>query len=114
VFDVRTGGSGAGDGDDQFSEAGYLVGRDSIMEFMRTVGERMLSVHQGHMPEIEITSHDTATAFWALEDLVKWPEGEGPVNTLHGFGHYHDTYERIRGQWYVKTSRLTRLRVDVT
>lgn len=34
--------------------------------------------------------------------------------TLHGYGHYHETYEKIDGRWRIKTSKLTRLREDVT
>ena len=28
-----------------------------------------------------------------------------------GYGHYHETYVRIGGQWRIQTSKLTRLRV---
>jgi hypothetical protein len=37
-----------------------------------------------------------------------------PTLTLHGYGHYHETYEKIDGRWRIKTSKLTRLREDVT
>ena len=33
--------------------------------------------------------------------------------TLVGYGHYHETYEKIDGQWRIKTSKLTRLREDI-
>ena len=61
------------------------------------------------MPEIEITSPTTATGIWAMLDILQEPGGE---NLVHGWGHYHETYERIDGRWYIKTLRLTRLRVD--
>jgi hypothetical protein len=33
---------------------------------------------------------------------------------VNGFGHYHETYEKIDGTWRIKTSKLTRLRMDMT
>ena len=65
------------------------------------------------MPEIELTSTITARGVWAMEDLIWWPEGSRR-KTLHGFGHYHETYEKIDGRWLIKTLRLTRLRMDQT
>jgi hypothetical protein len=32
---------------------------------------------------------------------------------LVGYGHYHETYESVAGQWVIKTSKLTRLREDI-
>jgi len=43
---------------------------------------------------------------WALQDVVRF----GPGITLVGYGHYHETYENIAGQWLIKSSKLTRLR----
>ncbi len=45
-----------------------------------------------------------------MEDHLRWPNGM----ELHGYGHYHDTYENIDGSWRIKTTTLTRLRLDVT
>ena len=35
-----------------------------------------------------------------------------PAVTLYGYGHYHETYEKVDGRWYIKTLKLTRIRVD--
>ena len=72
--------------------------------------EPLVTVHHGHMPEIELTSPTTARGIWAMEDILHTPEDS--VNVVHGFGHYHETYERIDGEWRINTLRLTRLRVD--
>ncbi|MBV9515221.1 MAG: hypothetical protein JO280_14460, partial [Mycobacteriaceae bacterium] len=29
------------------------------------------------------------------------------------YGHYHETYEKIAGDWRIKSSTLTRLREDI-
>ena len=86
-----------------------LTGPAAITAFIRRGVEHLTTVHHGHMPEIEITSPTTATGIWAMEDTLQIPGGE---TTLQGWGHYHETYERIDGRWYIKTLRLTRLRVD--
>lgn len=73
--------------------------------------EGVQTVHHGHMPEIEILSPTTARGIWAMEDRLRWESG--PVRNLHGFGHYHDTYEKGEEGWRIASTSLSRLRVDV-
>lgn len=74
----------------------------------------LVTVHHGHMPEIEITSATTATGIWAMEDMLWAPEGSGmPWRRLHGYGHYHERYAQRDGRWRISAIRLTRLRVNV-
>jgi len=61
------------------------------------------------MPEIELTSSDTAKGIWAMEDLVRF---FGFIE-LHGYGHYHEEYKKIDDQWRISYSKLTRLRMDI-
>jgi hypothetical protein len=76
--------------------------------------QNITTTHHGHMPEIDITSPTTATGIWAMEDLLWVGEGAPvPYKTMRGFGHYHETYEKIGGAWVIKTTRLSRLRVEV-
>ena len=86
-----------------------VTGNDAIAAFIQRAVEHLVTIHHGHMPEIEITSPTTATGIWAMLDILQEPGGE---NLVHGWGHYHETYERIDGRWYIETLRLTRLRVD--
>jgi uncharacterized protein (TIGR02246 family) len=92
------------------SEAGgdRVEGADTFMTFLQEALGGATTVHQGHMPEIELTSDSTATGTWALNDIVIWPNGM----RLDGYGHYHETYEKLDGAWRIKTSKLTRLHVD--
>jgi len=92
------------------SEAGgaLVEGADAFMTFLQDAIGGAVTVHQGHMPEIEITSDTTATGIWALNDVVIWPGGM----RLDGYGHYHETYEKAAGEWRIKTSKLTRLHLD--
>lgn len=87
-----------------------VTGADEFMAFLLTVIGDVITVHHGHTPEIELTSATTATGVWAMEDMLRWPGGR----EMHGYGHYHETYEWAEGEWRIKTSTLTRLRVDWT
>jgi uncharacterized protein (TIGR02246 family) len=92
------------------SGGGVVSGADAFLAFLRKTLQDVVTVHHGHMPEIELTSSTTATGIWAMEDLLQWPNG----TELRGYGHYHETYALIDGAWRIKTSRLTRLRMDFT
>jgi hypothetical protein len=72
-----------------------------------------VTIHHGFTPEIEILSETTASAVWPMEDRIYWTGDRSPgqMTSLHGFGHYHETYEKIEGEWKIKTLMVTRLRV---
>jgi hypothetical protein len=95
------------------SEAGgkLIIGADDFVAFTRKgIGRpSQATAHQVHAPEIELTSATTARGVWALQDVVRF----GPGVSLVGYGHYHETYESIAGQWLIKSSKLTRLREDI-
>ncbi len=87
--------------------------RDGFMTMLQAAIGDVTTVHHGHMPEITLTSPTTATGIWAMEDKLRWPEG-GPISSMHGYGHYHDTYAKgDDGRWRITSLALTRLRVDL-
>jgi len=59
--------------------------------------------------EIEILSDTEATAIWAMEDIVEFTDA-----LMHGYGHYHEKYVKVDGEWLIKELHLTRLRVQQT
>jgi len=91
--------------------SGLNHGAQVIADYVRNAVDAVVTVHHGHMPEIELTSDTTATGIWAMEDKLQWPEGS-PISWMHGYGHYRETYERVDGAWKIKTLTLTRLRID--
>ena len=99
---------------DPESTGGITVGAAAIVERISGALEDVVTIHHGHTPEITLITATEATGIWAMEDMVRWQQPTSPVAELHGFGHYHDTYERSDGQWHIKTTRLARLCVDVT
>jgi hypothetical protein len=86
-------------------------GAANIVAFVRKVVGPAISVHHGHMAEVEVLSPTSARGIFAMEDLIWWPEGSRR-KTLHGLGHYHETFEKIGGKWQIKTLKLTRLRTE--
>ena len=90
------------------SGGNVMTGAAEFMAFLEDTLRDVVTVHHCHTPEIELTSATTATGVWAMEDMLRWPEG----NELHGYGHYHEAYEKVDGSWRIKRSKLTRLRMD--
>jgi hypothetical protein len=76
-------------------------------------GAGIVSVHQSHNHEIELTSDTAAKAIWSMTDRLYMPEG-APYALLTGYGHYLETYEKEDGRWKIKTTHVTRLRVEVS
>jgi len=85
------------------------TGATAVVAFVSDLLKDMKTVHHGHMFEITLTSETTAEGVWAMEDIVESPNGK-----LQGYGHYHEKYIKINGQWYIQYSHLTRLRLDMT
>lgn len=79
---------------------------DEMVEVTRGFLADVLTVHHGHMPEIEITGPDTASGIWSMVDIVRL--GAGFV----GYGHYHDDYRKEKGCWRIARMRLTRLLIE--
>ena len=106
VMDMTTSGA-----DDAVEGPLVTTGRDAIIAFMRGAVEDALTVHHGHMPEIQVTSDTTATGIWALEDRIWFPPG-APVQDFWGYGHYHDEYAKSDdGVWRITRTAVTRLRL---
>lgn len=76
--------------------------------------EHVVTVHHGHTPEITVETEDTARGIWAMEDKLWVGEQSAlPFRYMHGYGHYHERYRRIDGEWRIAEVRLTRLHLEV-
>jgi len=84
-------------------------GRDAIVALVSGGVGAAVTVHHGHMPEIEVTAPGRARAVWAMEDHLEFP-GDPPALVVHGRGHYHEEYVRGGdGRWRIASLRLVRL-----
>jgi ketosteroid isomerase-like protein len=86
-----------------------FAGRAEAVAGVRQAVEQAITTHHVHNPEI-IVSGDEAQAIWAMQDRNIWPNGR----TLLGFGHYHERYRRVDGDWKIAESRLTRINMEMT
>ncbi len=82
----------------------------AFVAFVRENLDAVRSVHQGFMPEIQLTGTATAEGIWAMSDYLEADRSDRPV--MRGYGHYHETYRKEEGRWRISSMRLTRLRVD--
>lgn len=93
-------------------ESAVHRGHANVLKMIHDAVAHRVTVHHGHMGEIEITGEDTARGVWAMEDVVVNAPGGEPIN-MHGSGHYHDTYVRLAHGWAILTTKITRLTLQV-
>jgi hypothetical protein len=91
--------------------AAPLQGSALVIEAIKRSLHGIVSTHQGYLPEIDIVSEAEARATWGMYDALRFPPSS-PLAELSGFGHYHESYEKIGGHWRIKSLKLVRLRVD--
>jgi hypothetical protein len=91
------------------------LGIAETLAFISSGMEGCVSIHHGHMPEVEILGPDRATGVWAMEDRLFWPSGRESrlgLSSLHGCGHYYEDYVRSGGRWLIHRLKLVRLWVQ--
>lgn len=84
----------------------HFKSADEMVKTNREMLAEAATVHHGHTPEIEITGAVTATGIWAMVDIVKLGAG------FTGYGHYHDDYRKVDGDWKIAKIKLTRTLIE--
>ena len=102
-----------------------MSGRQEIVDSMTAVMNGDVSpIHLLLTSEIDILSPTTAHGIWAMADLI-FRNDEPPVQadatsdipafkTMRGWGHYHVTYRKVAGEWFIATREQTRTRLEFT
>jgi SnoaL-like domain len=82
--------------------------RDEIVAFMRDnlSGDKVITLHQGHQPEIEIIDESNAKGTWYLQDLVIHLEAD---IRLYGSAIYKDVYQKVDGEWKITETGYQRV-----
>lgn len=83
--------------------------RDEFVASVQRHFEGAVSVHHGHLAEIEILSETTARAMWPMFDLVETPPDSG-YESHTGYGHYTEEYRKVDGRWRIAKTRLSRIK----
>jgi len=89
------------------TDGGINDGRDAFVAAVSRALANATTMHHQHTPEIEITGPNAASGTWAMNDIVHLG-----TFVLRGFGHYSEEYVRTSEGWKIKSSTLTRVRVD--
>jgi hypothetical protein len=93
---------------DPTSRPSITATADAFVRMVSRILSTAVTVHHGHMPEIELTGEHRAKGTWSMYDRL-----EDPAKKLdfEGYGHYHETYEKGEdGRWRIKDMHLTRLK----
>ncbi len=85
-----------------------LTGRESIVTWLTEAlgGPEIITEHQGHHPEIDLTSDTTATGSWYLQDRVIVPSADLEIG---GTSFYSDRYAKTDGVWRIAHTGYTRV-----
>jgi hypothetical protein len=101
-----------------FGDGSVVEGADAFVASVRDMVDGAVgharTVHHGHMPELTVDSPTEAHGSWVLADYLEWePDPDTGVRRgLRGYGHEHETYRKIGGEWKIAHWRLSYLRMD--
>jgi len=87
--------------------SGSVKGRRNFVDLFKTMLVGCTTIHHVHSSEITITGPDTATGIWSLHDVVMLPHCH-----FEGWGHYHDQYVKVGGEWKLSRSHTTRVHTE--
>lgn len=83
---------------------------EMIENVKRQLGPHTISVHHSHTPEITFETAERARGIWGMEDKIY--DAASKRLLLHGYGFYHETYEKRGGRWLFTTRQLKRTLVE--
>ena len=95
-----------GDAEAHYGENMDYLGRDAILGFLRgsLVEGVIISSHECHTPEIELTGDGTARGVWKFHDYIVLQQT--PI--MNGWAYYDDEYVKVGGEWKIKVVSYTR------
>jgi len=97
---------------------GNIVGAfNSVADFVAVTArylEGARTIHQVHNAELERMSAHQVTAIWSMEDYLVFPaDDETRPASMHGYGHYHETWELADGEWRISKLALHRTILEI-
>ena len=84
-----------------------LRGNRAVVDAIARRLDGIRTIHQIHLPEIEVISATLAKGVFPMEDLLVWEE-DGVHRWVHGYGHYFQTFTKVERGWVISDNRLTR------
>lgn len=99
------------------TDGSLIFGFDSTAEWidlMKSYLDGAHTIHQIHNEEFEVVSDTEIRAIWSMEDYLKLAEGPDRPASMHGFGHYHETWRLEDGKWRIAKIDLRRTILEIT
>ena len=101
-----------------------MSGREQIASKISTSVGRAIAIHHLFSYEVEVISEDKAKGIFSMEDYLIRPEDEEikqipgsaipAFRKMHGYGHYHGEYVKVKGIWQISRLVQTRIKLDFT
>jgi hypothetical protein len=82
---------------------GRFVDPSAAIDAVAALLDPFWTAHESGIPDITLTSPDTATAVFAMSSMSRPPGRDGLART---FGHYHDEFARRDGRWLITSLQL--------
>lgn len=90
---------------------------NSVSEFVTLTAPYLdgaQSIHQIHNAEISVVAQDEVSAIWSMEDYILFPAGDPErPRSMHGYGHYHEVWRFIGGDWIITRLELRRTILEI-
>jgi SnoaL-like domain len=83
-----------------------VIGGRATAQVIKEAIDGIVSVHHGFDPIITVDSATTASGTWSMYDQLNYSD-----ETMHGYGHYRETYVLGDHGWRFSSLKLSRLRV---
>ena len=86
-------------------------GVEAIMDFLKKAqgSATVLGMHQGHQPEIDLTSKTTAKGIWTAHSGLIMTDRNKSTREVD---FYHDEYVKVDSQWKIKHTGYRNLFVE--
>lgn len=97
-----------------------MSGRDEIAKTVSGAVGAGMTLHHLFSYQIDIDSPTKARGVWGMEDWLDRTDDNSTTGTvasfktMHGNGHYHATYEKVDGAWFIADLKLFRVKLDFT
>jgi hypothetical protein len=93
------------------ADGALYADRAAFIDAMSDILADVRTVHHGFTPEVSFSGPDEADGIWAMEDYLVFPSAGDPIG-FRGYGHYHEAYVRVDGDWKISQLLLTRIAMD--
>lgn len=83
------------------------------IQLMKSYLDGAHTIHQVHNDEIEVVSDSEVRAIWSMEDYLILAEGGDRPASMHGYGHYYETWRLEDGKWRLAELDLRRTILEI-